>query len=482
MTPTNEQTMKNNVLGANRPKNDNEVMSVINEDTTVTIVKRGRGRPRKHPIIDDTNVVKRGRGRPRKHPIVDDTNVVKRGRGRPRKYPMMDNNIDDMVAVDDSNIAVEVNEIAIDVPEVQNELATHNELTATTPSSEYVDIVSATQSVSVAFAVADTASEINAGVECEMESIEVAPLNTETVSVEAVQQETTSVGEQEVDDSDEAIAPYDGSLTKKELSAINSKIARHGLFKKGFVTASKIMEIMDWEYGWVRLLLGEPDKEQMPEGKPHYKNVKPMRLYDVYRVLAALETPEYCALRLTKLREQQTEMVLQPMMNNVTVDNMDETVGMITKLLEEQSDVQEKTISNHLSDASYPDGSAFAVCADEITAWEALVQHLPIRVSVPQTSNDDKASLHVFENEMICFYNQHHNHEFVTARSQPEILNRAKLFYIMNRCVDYNADLIDNLVNRQNGEHLMNMFHNRILKQVAHSYPDLANYCRRQMR
>jgi MoxR-like ATPase len=47
-------------------------------------IKRGRGRPRKNPIVTLEPVVKRGRGRPRKHPL-ETVAVIKRGRGRPRK-------------------------------------------------------------------------------------------------------------------------------------------------------------------------------------------------------------------------------------------------------------------------------------------------------------------------------------------------------------------------------------------------------------
>ncbi|MFL2931716.1 MAG: hypothetical protein ACJZ47_02795, partial [bacterium] len=61
-------------------------------------VKRGRGRPRKHPIVELPEgaeaPVKRGRGRPRKHPIVELPEgaeaPVKRGRGRPRKHPIVE--------------------------------------------------------------------------------------------------------------------------------------------------------------------------------------------------------------------------------------------------------------------------------------------------------------------------------------------------------------------------------------------------------
>lgn len=45
--------------------------------------KRGRGRPRKHPV-PDANAPKKTRGRPRKNPAPD-PNAPKRGRGRPRK-------------------------------------------------------------------------------------------------------------------------------------------------------------------------------------------------------------------------------------------------------------------------------------------------------------------------------------------------------------------------------------------------------------
>jgi hypothetical protein len=78
---------------------------MIKETSTECIVKRGRGRPRKNPIVTEIKpiitstecVVKRGRGRPRKNPIVTEVKpiidikskgeviVVKRGRGRPRK-------------------------------------------------------------------------------------------------------------------------------------------------------------------------------------------------------------------------------------------------------------------------------------------------------------------------------------------------------------------------------------------------------------
>ena len=55
------------------------------------VIKRGRGRPRKHPLKDQ-NAPKRGRGRPRKHAIVKEK-VITRGRGRPRKYPVLEKEI-----------------------------------------------------------------------------------------------------------------------------------------------------------------------------------------------------------------------------------------------------------------------------------------------------------------------------------------------------------------------------------------------------
>lgn len=51
-------------------------------------VKRGPGRPRKHPL-PDPNAPKRGPGRPRKHPLPE-PDTPKRGPGRPRKYPLPD--------------------------------------------------------------------------------------------------------------------------------------------------------------------------------------------------------------------------------------------------------------------------------------------------------------------------------------------------------------------------------------------------------
>jgi len=74
------------------------------EDVPLLEPKRGRGRPRKNPIeqqskpVDDVPLLepKRGRGRPRKNPIeqqskpVEDVPLLepKRGRGRPRKNPI----------------------------------------------------------------------------------------------------------------------------------------------------------------------------------------------------------------------------------------------------------------------------------------------------------------------------------------------------------------------------------------------------------
>jgi hypothetical protein len=49
--------------------------------------KRGRGRPRKNPIVT-TPTIKRGRGRPKK--IVEAPVAVKRGRGRPRINPIVE--------------------------------------------------------------------------------------------------------------------------------------------------------------------------------------------------------------------------------------------------------------------------------------------------------------------------------------------------------------------------------------------------------
>lgn len=55
---------------------------------------RGRGRPRKHPLVDQAAKTSptRGRGRPRKHPLVegDSKTPPLRGRGRPRKEPTSD--------------------------------------------------------------------------------------------------------------------------------------------------------------------------------------------------------------------------------------------------------------------------------------------------------------------------------------------------------------------------------------------------------
>lgn len=61
-------------------------------------VKKGRGRPRKYPIVEKPAAVgpKRGRGRPRKYPIAEPGAIIevnpaaspkKRGRGRPPKNP-----------------------------------------------------------------------------------------------------------------------------------------------------------------------------------------------------------------------------------------------------------------------------------------------------------------------------------------------------------------------------------------------------------
>lgn len=50
-------------------------------------LKRGPGRPRKHPVKIQTGE-KRGPGRPRKYPQKPE-NQVKRGRGRPRKYTVL---------------------------------------------------------------------------------------------------------------------------------------------------------------------------------------------------------------------------------------------------------------------------------------------------------------------------------------------------------------------------------------------------------
>lgn len=51
-------------------------------------VKRGRGRPRKHPKVEvDPNAPKRKRGRPRKNPdeAPKPISLISRGRGRPKK-------------------------------------------------------------------------------------------------------------------------------------------------------------------------------------------------------------------------------------------------------------------------------------------------------------------------------------------------------------------------------------------------------------
>jgi hypothetical protein len=85
------------------------IVNAIRESTLADIlatattepVKRGRGRPRKHPApaaavsapaAAPAATVKRGRGRPRKHPVAAPAakasapaKTAKRGRGRPRK-------------------------------------------------------------------------------------------------------------------------------------------------------------------------------------------------------------------------------------------------------------------------------------------------------------------------------------------------------------------------------------------------------------
>lgn len=51
-------------------------------------VKKGRGRPRKHPVKVEEGE-KKGRGRPRKYPVSEEIKI-KRSRGRPRKYDIME--------------------------------------------------------------------------------------------------------------------------------------------------------------------------------------------------------------------------------------------------------------------------------------------------------------------------------------------------------------------------------------------------------
>ena len=55
---------------------DNDEKSDVEEEPKVVSPKKGRGRPRKYPIIEenDEDKPKRGRGRPRKEPIIEDYN------------------------------------------------------------------------------------------------------------------------------------------------------------------------------------------------------------------------------------------------------------------------------------------------------------------------------------------------------------------------------------------------------------------------
>jgi hypothetical protein len=78
-------------------------------------VKRKRGRPRKHPIVDVALFPKRKRGRPRKHPLPDpaeQVNVPKRKRGRPRKQPVSETS--------STNIAANINYINTEIRKTFN--------------------------------------------------------------------------------------------------------------------------------------------------------------------------------------------------------------------------------------------------------------------------------------------------------------------------------------------------------------------------
>lgn len=57
----------------------------IDSESQIEPLKRGRGRPRKHPVPEE-DTAKRGRGRPRKHPVSEEEDTAKLGR-RPRKPP-----------------------------------------------------------------------------------------------------------------------------------------------------------------------------------------------------------------------------------------------------------------------------------------------------------------------------------------------------------------------------------------------------------
>lgn len=65
-----------------------------------------------------------------------------------------------------------------------------------------------------------------------------------------------------------------------------------------YVSETKLLELCNWEKGWIKLLLDEPDiikppKEPIMNGKPSY----PMKLYLGKRVMAAVRTKEYNILR-----------------------------------------------------------------------------------------------------------------------------------------------------------------------------------------
>jgi len=71
--------------------------SVVQSDISCLVLthqeeeKRGRGRPRKYPVKEESGE-KKGRGRPRKFPVAEEPEV-KRGRGRPRKYSIMEKEV-----------------------------------------------------------------------------------------------------------------------------------------------------------------------------------------------------------------------------------------------------------------------------------------------------------------------------------------------------------------------------------------------------
>ena len=62
--------------------------------SSLTSVKRGRGRPKNTQESIGLSVVKRGRGRPRKNPTATIETTIKKGRGRPRKYMIIERDRD----------------------------------------------------------------------------------------------------------------------------------------------------------------------------------------------------------------------------------------------------------------------------------------------------------------------------------------------------------------------------------------------------